>query len=151
MRKLYLLTTVFLLLTACQPTGPQVPLGVVTPPLQHTNRIVVLDRNVANAIFFVNADQQRLPGGQLFIRVNFQNRYHQNDVWADIKMEFQDSHNMMVDETEWVKTYFPAGEVTMVQGTSISPNAVKHVVLMKNLRTRNGGRITGPDDAIFVF
>ncbi len=139
-----------LMLTGCQPTGPAVPLGVVESPIQHTNRIVILNRNVRNTLFLVNAVHQRLPGGQLFVRANFQNRFHQDDVWADVKFEFQDQHNMVIDETEWLPTLFPAGEVTMVQGSSISGSANKHVLLLKNLRTATGGRIRGPGAAIYV-
>ena len=146
-----LVLSVWIVLTGCQPTGPSVPLSVTESPLQHTNRIVILDRNVRNTLFLVNAVHQRLPGGQLLVRANFQNRFHQDDVWADVKFEFQDKYNMVVDETEWMPTYFPAGEVTMVQGSSISSGAAKHVLLLKGLRTAAGGRIRGPGSAIYVI
>ena len=45
---------------------------------------------------------------------------------------------MVVDETEWVNTFFPRSEVTTVQGNSISGRAVKHVMLLKDLKTRTG-------------
>lgn len=142
---------ILLVVVGCQQTGPSVPLGVTESPLQHTNRIVVLDRNVRNTLFLVNTVNQRLPNGQLLIRANFQNRYYQDDVWADVKFEFQDRHNMVVDETEWMPTLFAAGEVTMVQGSSISGTAKKHVLLLKGLRTATGGRIRGPGAAVYVF
>ncbi len=140
-----------LLLAGCQSTGPSVPLGMVDSTLQHTDRIVVLDRNVRNTLFLVNAVHQRLPGGQILVRANFQNKFHSDDVWADVKFEFQDTSSMVVDETEWKQTLFPAGEVTMVQGSSITGMALKHVLLLKNLRTATGGRIRGPGAAIYVI
>ncbi len=123
--------------------GPNLPLSSGRTPLQHKNRIVVLDRNVRNTLLFVNAVQKRLPGGQLLIQANFQSRMRVQDVWAEIAFEFMDKDNMVVDKTEWMTTLFPASQVTMVQGSSISPRAFKHVLLLRNLKTRDG-RMIGP-------
>jgi len=124
--------------TSCK--GPFVPIEQApkSTPLQHTNRIVIIDQNVRNALLYVNSVQRRLPKGQIFVQVNFQNRFPRGDIWAEVKIEFLDENNMVVDETEWMNTYFPAWEVTMVQGNSISSRALKHVMLLKNLRTRTG-------------
>ncbi len=135
-------------LTGCRQGGPALPLGTTRPPLQHTNRIIVLDRDVRNTLIYINSVNKRLPGGQLFIQVNFQNRLQGDDVWADVMFEFMDKNNMMMDKTQWMPTLFPASQVTMVQGSSLGGGAVKHVVLLKNLRTRNG-RIIGPATDIF--
>jgi hypothetical protein len=107
-------------------------------PMQHTQRIVILDHNVKNALLYINSVQKKLPGGQILVQANFQNRFPNEDVWAEVKFEFQDENNMMVDSTEWVNTHFAPWVVTMVQGNSISGRAVKHVTLMRSLRTRNG-------------
>jgi hypothetical protein len=140
-----------LALAACQATeGPYVPLAKSPEqePLQHSQRIVILDRNVRNALLFVNAVQKRLPGGQILVKANFQNRLPNDDLWAEVKFEFLDEDNMVVDESEWVNTLFPRAEVTMVAGSSISPKPVKHVMLMRNLRT-NTGRVIGPVGTVF--
>ncbi len=123
--------------------GPNLPLSSGRTPLQHQNRIVVLNRDVRSTLLFVNAVQKRLPGGQLLIQANFQSRMRVQDVWADIAFEFMDQNNMLVDKTEWMTTFFPASQVTMVQGSSISPRAFKHVLLLKNLKTSDG-RMIGP-------
>jgi len=109
--------------TSCK--GPFVPIEQApkSKPLQHTNRIVIIDQNVRNALLYVNSVQRRLPKGQIFVQVNFQNRFPRGDIWAEVKIEFLDENNMVVDETEWMNTYFPAWEVTMVQGNSISSRA----------------------------
>lgn len=133
----------FVLLFLPAGTGCKGPYAPVThkpgrEPMQHSQRIVILDRNVRNALLYVNSVQKRLPGGQIMVQANFQNRFPNDDVWADVKVEFLDAHNMLVDQTEWMPTYFPAWEVTMVQGSSISPKPVKHVMLLRNLRNRDG-------------
>lgn len=131
---------VFSLVCVAGCKGPYAPVthrpGV--EPMQHSQRIVILDRNVRNALLYVNSVQKRLPGGQILVQANFQNRFPNDDVWADVKVEFLDEHNMLVDQTEWMPTYFPAWQVTMVQGSSISPSPVKHVMLLRNLRNRDG-------------
>lgn len=152
MLKLSLMGILTLILSACAGAGPYVPLekSPKEVPLQHSQRIVILDRNVRNALLFINSVQNRLPGGQILIQANFQNRFPNDDLWAEVKFEFYDENNMVVDKTEWVNTHFPRAEVTMVQGNSISSKPAKHVMLMRNLRTRTGG-IIGPVGAIFAI
>ena len=134
-----IICAVFLgVLPSCK--GPFVPVAKRSnaPPLQHTQRILVLDNQVRDALLYINSVQKRLSGGQILVQANFQNRFPKDDIWAEAKIEFLDGNNMLVDQTEWVNTYFPAWEVTMLQGNSISANAVRHVILLKNLRTRSG-------------
>lgn len=130
--------------------GPYAPLAHKpgTETMQHTQRVVILDRNVRDALIFVNSVQKRLPGGQILVQANFQNRSQNVDVWADVKVEFLDENNMLVDATEWVQTHFPALQVTMVQGSSISGRAAKHTMLLRNLRTRDGS-IRGTSGSVF--
>ncbi len=101
----------------------------------------MLDRNVQDVLLFIGSDQRRLPGGEIYVRANFQNRLPNDDVWAEVKLQFLDANNFPVDETEWVKYRFPALEITTVQGSSISSKAVKHVMLLRNLYTKTGRRI----------
>jgi len=130
---------------ACTSTGPYAPYARPgDAPMQHSQRIVIMDRNVQGALLLVDSVQKRLPRGEILVQANFQSRYPNDDVWADIKFEFLDENNVPVDETEWVKTSFPALEVTTVQGSSISTRAVKHVMLLKNLYTRTGKKPIGP-------
>ncbi len=138
-----------LLLTSCQPAGPSAPYRLVNQPIQQSDRIVVLDNNVRDTLFLVNTSQARLPGGQIQVKASFQNRFQNVDVWADISFEFQDINGMAVDKGEWVTTRFAAGEVTTNQGTSISPNGQKHVLLLKNLQTGRGGPIQG-GNAVYI-
>ena len=130
---------------ACTSTGPYAPYARPgDAPIQHTQRVVILDRNVQGALLFVDSVQKRLPRGEILVQANFQNRYPKDDVWADVKFEFLDENNVALDETEWVKTLFPALEVTTVQGNSLTTGAVTHVMLIKNLYTRSGKRPASP-------
>jgi hypothetical protein len=119
--------------------GPYVPVtrDPVKTPYQHSQRILTLDKNVRDILLYVDSVQERLPGGQISIRASFQNRLEQ-DVWAEVKTEFLGADNMVVDETEWVETHFPAWEVTAVKANSITAGAVKHTLLLRNIRNRTG-------------
>lgn len=141
---------VLFLLTSCQQGGPSGPLSTGRTPLQHSIRTTVIDRDVRNTLLFVNSVNKRLPGGQILIQANFENRLRSQDVWADISFEFMDEDNMLIDRTEWVPTLFPASQITMIQGSSISSHAAKHVLLMRNLKTANG-KIVGPARKIFEY
>ncbi|WP_031388462.1 hypothetical protein [Desulfonatronum thiodismutans] len=138
----------FVLLAGCK--GPYAPLAHKpgSEPMQHSQRIVILDRNVRNALLYVNSTQQRTPGGHIVVRANFQNRFPNDDIWADVRVDFLDENNMVVDQTEWITTHFPAWQVTMVQGSSINPRPVKHTMLLRNLRTRDGN-IRGTFGTVF--
>lgn len=126
---------------ACTSPGPYSPYARPgDAPMQQTHRIVILDSNVQDALLLVNTVQKRLPRGEILVQANYQNRYAREDIWADVKFEFFDGNGMLLDETEWVKTFFPALEVTMVQGSSISTTAAKHVMLLKNLYTASGNK-----------
>lgn len=136
------------ILSGCAPPpGPMSPLGQTEAPLEHSQRIVVLDRAVRDTLLLVNAVHKRLPGGQLVVQAAFRNRMLRDPVWAQVKFRFLDPYDMQIDETEWVDTLFPTGEVTMVQGASMSAGAVKHVVLLRNLRSATGR--LGPAEAIY--
>ncbi len=128
-----------LMMGGCGSPGSSAPYALVNQPMQLGNRIVILDNNVLDTLFLVNTSQARLPGGQIQVKATFQNRFQNQDIWVDVGFEFQDKNGMLVDRAEWVATRFPAAEVTLVQGTSISPLAQKHVLLLKNLRTAQGG------------
>ena len=140
-------------LTGCQnSTGGQfLPYGVPDQPLHHTNRIVILDKNVRDTLFLINSVQERLPGGQIQVKAAFQNSFHEQDVWADVKVEFQDKNSMPIDSGEWITTFFPAAQSTMIESTSLTPNAAKHVVLLKKLRTSDGGNLAGERDNIYAI
>lgn len=135
-----LLLAVGLLACASRPPGPFVPAGRTDghTPYQQSQRVLIMDQNVRDVLLFINSEQKRLPGGQVFVQANFQNILPDENIWVDAKVEFQDAHHMVVDETEWMAVYFPPLEVTMIQGNSISPNAVKHVLLLKNIRNASG-------------
>lgn len=105
---------------------------------QQNRRIIALNETVANTLLYVNSVQKRLPGGQIMAQVNLQNRYEKTGVWAEVKVEFYDENSMLVDETEWINTYFPPLEITTIQGNSIHAGAVKHCMLLRNIRNASG-------------
>jgi len=143
-----LLTALLLTTWGCAPAqGPMSPLGQINPPLEHSQRVVVLDQAVRDTLLLVNAVHKRLPGGQLLVQAGFRNRLTRDNVWAQVRFRFLDPYDMPVDESEWVDTLFAPGEVTTVQGSSMSPHAVKHVLLLRNLRSATGR--LGPAEAIY--
>jgi hypothetical protein len=121
-------------IAACSSTtGPYAPkTRMGDSPMQQSQRILFLDENLRDGLLLVNSVQKRLPHGEILVQANFKSRFPNNDIWVEVKFEFFDANSIIIDETEWMKTHFPAMEVTTVQGSSISPNAVKHVILLKN-------------------
>lgn len=120
-------------ISACSSTGPYAPKTMMgSSPMQQTQRILFLDGHLRDGLLFVNSVQKKLPNGEILVQANFKSSYPHNDIWVEVKFEFFDANSILIDETEWMKTYFPAMEVTTVQGSSITPHAVKHVILLKN-------------------
>ena len=120
-------------IAACSSPGPYAPkTSVGNIPAQQSQRILFLDKNLRDGLLFVNSVQKKLDHGEILVQSNFQSRFPNNDIWVEVKFEFFDANSILIDETEWMKTHFPAMEVTTVQGSSITPNAVKHVILLRN-------------------
>jgi len=117
---------------------------------QHNRRVIAVDQTVAKSLLYVNSVQKRLPGGQILVQVNLQNRYEKTDVWAEVKIEFYDENNMLIDETEWIDTHFPALEITTVQGNSIHARTAKHCMLLRNIRNASG-LLPGSRRKLFVL
>lgn len=138
------------LLMSCHQQGPSTPLSIESVPLQHSKNAVMVDRDVRNTLLYVNAVHKKLPEGHIAVQVNFQNRLYEQDVWADVCFEFLDENNMLVEKTEWIPHFFPAAQVTTIEGSSISQNAFKHVLLMKNLQSPSG-KIVGSAIEIYEY
>lgn len=120
-------------ITACSSSGPYAPkTRMGNSPMQQSQRILFIDENLRDGLLLVNSVQKKLPHGEILVQANFKSRYPNNDIWVEVKFEFFDANSILIDETEWMKTHFPAMEVTTVQGSSITPYAVKHVILLKN-------------------
>ncbi len=147
MRYIPVLSLIIIVLCSCgEKDLLHLPLGTAEQPFQQTHRLLMVDKNIRNTLYYVNSENNRLPGGQILVRVNLQNQLD-TAVWADIMIEFQDADSMVVDQTTWMPTRFAPKMVTTIKGTSISPYATKHVVLLKDLRTENG-RGTGPAEML---
>ncbi len=108
-----------------------------------TQRVLVLDRNVEDTLLFIQSLPRQLPGGEILVRAGFQNRFAGEDVWAEIKFVFLDENKAAIDETEWMKTRFPASQVTTVQGSSITTQAKSYLILIRNIYTLSGNKPIG--------
>ena len=107
-------------------------------PMQHRERLIAMDQSAADALFYVNHNQGRLPSGQVKVQVNLQNRDASHDIWMDWKIVFYDAQNFEIESTEWNKTFFPAKEVKAIQANSIRPDVQNFTVILRKPSSASG-------------
>ena len=108
-------------------------------PLQHKERLLTLDKSIEAAVFYVNHVQNRLPGGQLQIKVNLQNRDASHDLFIEWKAIFYDRNNFEIESSPWVAQHFPAKMVTTVAVNSVRSDASNFTVMLRRAATSTGG------------
>ncbi|MDM8543725.1 hypothetical protein QUF90_21840 [Desulfococcaceae bacterium HSG9] len=107
-------------------------------PMQHSERLIALDKSAANALLYVNHNQGRLASGQVAIQINLQNRSAQHAVWIEWKTVFYDKQNFKIEETEWEMTHFPAKEIKTLKINSISPDVMNFSIILRSPATVDG-------------
>jgi hypothetical protein len=129
------------------PRGPYSPITREDEktPHQMSHGVTMLDKNVRDALLFINRTAKRLPSGQVQVRVQMQNLYRNETLWSDVRVVFYDEDEMGVDQTEWQKVSFPAREIVLIQGTSLRNDIKTYNVQFKNLRSRSGRRLSPPE------
>ncbi len=137
-----------LFLESCN-SVPRGPYNAVTrhddmTPHQLTHGVTMLDLNVRNSFLLVNHTASRTPAGQIVAKVTLQNVFKKDDLWADVQFNFYDKDNQPIEKTAWRTVYFPPQELILVEGNSIRTNVEKFNILIKNLQTRNGKKLTYP-------
>jgi uncharacterized protein YcfL len=147
MQKLWYVCVVISLLMSCSSRkSQQPPVGAyylqqhpsAQAPMQHTERLIALDRSTVDALFYVNHTQGRLPSGHVAIQVNLQNKSAEHDLWVEWKVVFYDAQNFQLEETEWTLTHFPAKEVVTLKANSMRQDVMNFTIMLRTPFTEDG-------------
>ncbi|MFQ5590322.1 MAG: hypothetical protein ACE5HE_04070 [Phycisphaerae bacterium] len=131
---------------ACRPRGPYSPVARrdERKPHQLRHNVTVLDKDVRDALLFVNHTAKRTPNGQVQVRVQMQNLYRDETLWSEVRFAFYDADKMGVDRTEWQRVAFPPHEVVMIEGNSLRADVETYNVQFRNLKSSLGRSLYPP-------
>ncbi len=131
MKHLGILLSVLVVLSvlSCGPTRP----GVKASPFQEKEKIVLLDRTLSFFLNVVKHTSNRLPGGQLEVKMEMENEEN-DDVWTDIQIIFKGADGYEVEKTDWEPFLFHRRKVTLFQKNSLSAQAADYRVLIRHVK-----------------
>lgn len=117
------------LLVACGPYKPEVH----TTPLQETEKVVLLDFSLTRYLNIVRHKGDRLPGGQLEVKLEMENE-EKGDVWADVQVIFRDQDGFELEKTNWEPVQFHGHSVTTFKKNSLNAKASDYRVLIRGVK-----------------
>jgi uncharacterized protein YcfL len=104
-------------------------------PLQETEKIVMLDHVLTRYLNIVKQGANRLPGGQLQVKVEMENEEN-DDIWTDIKVIFRGQDGFELESTDWEPFMFHRRTVTTFKRNSLNAAAADYRILIRNIRHR---------------
>ena len=137
----FVLVVFLLAAVQCGPRrGPYSPIERDDGQKPHQLRygVTMLDKDVRDALLFVNRTAKRLPNGQVRARVQMQNLHRGETLWSKVRFAFYDADNIIVDQTEWQSVAFPPHEVVALSGISLRSDVMRYNVQFKDLRSKSG-------------
>ncbi len=142
MEKPFLIVLLIIVVTGCSSPPAGGPYLLTQSPnvtsIQHSERLIALDKSAASALSFVNHQQIHLESGQLRLLINLQNISTTHDIWMDWKVVFYDSQNFEIETTEWNKSFFPAKEIKTLKANSIRRDAINYTVMLRSPSSEKG-------------
>ena len=124
-----LLTGLVFTLVHCGPTRP----GSNPTPLQEEAQIVLLDRKVKRHLNLVKAKTEMLPGGQVKLRVAFENEENR-DLSTDIQVVFRGDDGFEVEKTSWESFVFHRRKVTTFEKNSLKSGIRDFRILIRTAK-----------------
>ena len=133
-----------------EPRGPYSPMARADEQAPHQMRegVTMLDGEVRNSLLFINRTARRTPTGQAQVRVQMQNMYRDETLWADVRFVFYDEDKITIDETEWQTAAFPPHEVVAIKGTSLRNDVTTYNAQFKDLKSKSGRRLSPPEQIL---
>jgi hypothetical protein len=128
--KVSLLLLLALAWSACG--GPFKP-EVNPTPMQDTEKVVLLDMALARYLNVVRHKGERLPGGQLEVKLEMENE-EKGNVWADVQVIFRDKDGFELEKTNWEPVQFQGRTVTNFKKNSLNSKADDYRVLIRNIK-----------------
>lgn len=104
-------------------------------PLQETERVVMLDRNMTYYLNIVKHVADRLPNGNLKVRLAIENEEN-TDYWVDVQVIFRDKDGFEVESTNWEPFMFHRRKVTTYEKVSLNNQAADYRVLIRNINKK---------------
>jgi len=150
----YLFTTFWLLsVVGCHDRGPYSPIvrEDEQPAHQLRHDVTMISRDARNALMYQNSTAKRLPSGQVLVKAQMENLYHNLPLWSDVRVVFYREEEsvdeelcevkvkMQADSTEWQTVAFPPREVVQVQGLSMRNDVTSYNVQFRNVKSKGGG------------
>lgn len=120
--------TVVLVLGGCA-SGPYMAKRV-DDPLEHTSKVVLMDRGLRNDVAAAALRIERLENGILGGDVQIKNETAK-PLAVQLKVKFLDSGKFPIEETNWMPEVIPGNEIYTMKVTSLTKEAQDFVVLVK--------------------
>ena len=102
-------------------------------PLQETERVVLLDHVLKRYLNIVKSKTERLPGGQLNVKIAIENEEN-SDIWADVRVIFRDADGFEIETTNWEPVQFHRRKVTTFAKNSLNASAQDYRILIRNIK-----------------
>ncbi|MCB0272734.1 MAG: hypothetical protein KDD46_06950 [Bdellovibrionales bacterium] len=115
---------------ACGPAR----VGSNPDPIQHEERLLLLDRAYKSKIRLVSEQARKLDSGQLEVIMEIQNQSNK-DLWTDIQVIFKDADGVEVDKTNWEPQMFHRRELTTYKKVSLPATAVDYRIVIRAAKT----------------
>ncbi|HLG20009.1 MAG TPA: hypothetical protein VI895_09390 [Bdellovibrionota bacterium] len=100
---------------------------------QETEKVLLLDHGLTYYFNIVKQKADRLPGGQLQVKLEVENE-EDKDVWTDVQVIFRAEDGFEVEKTDWEPVLFHRRTVTSYQKNSLNPKAADYRVLIRNAK-----------------
>lgn len=120
------------LLVSCGPAK----VGSNPSPIQHQERLLLLDRAYKPYIKIVSEQKKRLESGQLEMTMEIQNRRNK-DLWADIQVVFLDQAGVEVDKTSWEPVMFHRRDVKTFKKVSLPSTASDYRMVIRKAKSES--------------
>ncbi len=102
-------------------------------PLQEKERIILIDHAARRRLRLVKHDAERLPNGQLKVRMEIENK-RKKTFHADIQFIFRDENGFEIEKTNWQPVLLHGRRVELVEQNSITPNAADYRILIRKMK-----------------
>jgi hypothetical protein len=111
---------------------PYTPGASVNAP-QEKEKVLLLDHGLRYYLKVVKQAADRMPGGQLQVKVDVENE-EDKDVWCDIQLVFRGQDGFELEKTAWEPLLFHRRTVTSIQRNSLNPQAADYLLQIRNVK-----------------
>jgi hypothetical protein len=100
---------------------------------QESEKVLLLDHGLTYYFNIVKQKADRLPGGQLQVKVDIENE-EDKDVWTDVQVVFRAEDGFEVEKTDWEPVMFHRRTITSFQKNSLNAKAADYRIMIRNAK-----------------